>query len=209
MNVLAIGAHFDDVEIGCGGTVAKHIHSKDKVIVYVATKSGYKNPEGKIIRSNDTAFAEGKKAIQDVLGAKLICGSFDTLKLDYSDELFRELLAIIEHNNIDLIYTHWIHDIHHDHNILSKATMHVSRHIPRVLMYKCNWYDSTIPFKGNFFVDISNFYHKKEQAIKCHKSEIKRTSGSWINYFKNEAINLGYKANAQYAEVFEVVRWLQ
>lgn len=43
MNILAIGAHFDDVELGCGGALAKHTSSGDQVTVYVATKSGYAN----------------------------------------------------------------------------------------------------------------------------------------------------------------------
>ena len=208
MNVLAIGAHFDDIEIGCGGTVAKHVYSGDNIIAYVATKSGYKNPEGAMVRSNEIAFAEGKKAIEDILGAKLICGSFETLELEYSDTLFRELLDIIENQKIDLVYTHWIGDVHHDHNILSKATLHVSRHIPRVLMYRGNWYDSAMTFKGNFYVDISQFFEKKEQAIGCHLSELNRTDSKWINYYKNEAVNAGYRMNVTYAEVFELVKWL-
>lgn len=209
MNVLAIGAHFDDVEIGCGGTIAKHVSRKDNVIVYVATKSGYKNPEGVIIRNNDTAYLEGKMAIENILNAKLICGSFETLELEYKDKLFCELLNIIEKNKIDLIYTHWISDIHHDHNILAKAVLHVSRHVPRILMYKSNWYDSTVPFNGVFYVDISDFYEKKEQAILCHKSEISRTDSKWIRFFKNEAENAGQKIGVEYAEVYEVVKWLE
>ena len=41
MNVLAIGAHFDDIELGCGGSVAAHVQNNDSVFAYVATKSGY------------------------------------------------------------------------------------------------------------------------------------------------------------------------
>jgi len=37
MNILAIGAHFDDVELGCGGSIAKHSIKGDKVYIYVAT----------------------------------------------------------------------------------------------------------------------------------------------------------------------------
>lgn len=41
MNVLAIGAHFDDVELGCGGSLARHIANNDTVYIYVATDSAY------------------------------------------------------------------------------------------------------------------------------------------------------------------------
>jgi len=209
MNVLAIGAHFDDVEIGCGGSLAKHVHAGDNVVVYVATKSGYKDADERVVRSDETAYAEGKKAIVETLGAKLICGSFKTLELEYSDEVFCELIKILKSNNIDLIYTHWYGDIHRDHAVLSKATMHVARHISRVLMYRSNWYDSTVAFNGNFYVDISRFYKQKEQAIRCHESEFNRIGVKWLDYFRNEAVNLGHKINADYAEVFEVVKWLE
>ena len=41
MNILAIGAHFDDVELGCSGTLAKRIAEGDKVYVYTATVSDF------------------------------------------------------------------------------------------------------------------------------------------------------------------------
>jgi LmbE family N-acetylglucosaminyl deacetylase len=43
VNILAIGAHFDDVELGCGGALARHAKLGDRVYVFVATVSGYDN----------------------------------------------------------------------------------------------------------------------------------------------------------------------
>ena len=209
MNVLAIGAHFDDIELGCGGSVAAHVQNNDNVFAYVATKSGYKNPAGNVVRDDGTALKEGRRAIEGILGAKLICGSFETFKLECSDSLYREMLDIVEGKNIDLIYTHWRHDAHHDHSNLSKATLHVARHVPKVLMYRSNWYDSAASFNSNFYVDISDFYDKKMQAIKCHVSENNRTSSKWVEYFENECINMGCRAGVKYAEGFEVVRWVE
>ena len=42
--ILAIGAHFDDIELGCGGTLAKHARAGDNVYAYVATLSGFSDP---------------------------------------------------------------------------------------------------------------------------------------------------------------------
>ena len=42
-NILAASAHFDDAELGCGDTLAKHVKNGDKVTLYVATLSGYGN----------------------------------------------------------------------------------------------------------------------------------------------------------------------
>lgn len=81
MNILAIGAHFDDVELGCGGALAKHTSSGDQVTVYVATKSGYANEFSAQLGSSADAAAEGKKAM-GILGVQhAITGALKPLRL--------------------------------------------------------------------------------------------------------------------------------
>lgn len=207
MKVLAIGAHFDDIELGCGGALAKHVASGDKVFAYVATLSGFTNHRKEVIRTNKTAQEEGKRAIK-LLGAELIQGSFKTLQIEFNDDLNVDMIKILEKNRIDLVYTHWLGDIHRDHHILAKAAMHCCRHIPRLLMYRSNWYHSTLDFKENFYVDITEFWAIKQKAIEAHKSEMDRTGCKWIEFFRNEAENAGQRIGVRYAEVFEMVKWL-
>ena len=95
MNILAIGAHFDDVELGCGGTLARHVLDKDNVFVYVATLSGFSNHNGEMIRKNSVAKSEGEKAMKILGVKKLIFGNFETLKIKFDDELNIEILSII------------------------------------------------------------------------------------------------------------------
>jgi len=208
MNILAIGAHFDDIELGCGGTLAKHVANGDHVLAFVATKSGYSNPNNKIIRPNQIAYKEGLAGME-ILGVRLICGGFRTFKLEFGEKLNRKILSIIEKEKIDRIYTHWHGDIHHDHQIISKSTLHCGKHVQQILMYRSNWYKAAISFKGNFFVDISNFLNKKEAAIRAHKSEMRRTGRKWLRYFKNEAENAGLISGVQYAEAFELTKWTE
>ncbi|MDR0582893.1 MAG: PIG-L family deacetylase [Treponema sp.] len=208
MNILAIGAHFDDLELGCGGTVARHAAEGNSVYAYVATKSGYKAPDNSTVRSDEIALAEGKAAM-NILGAELICGSFPAFEVEFNDELNRQIVQIIQDKNIQRIYTHWIGDTHHDHQVVARASLHACRHVPDVLMYRSNWYDTSVSFHGNFYVDISDYWQKKEDAINVHVSEIKRTGSKWIEYFKREAKNSGLRAGVKYAEVFEVVKWLE
>ena len=164
MNILAIGAHFDDVELGCAGTLAKHIADGDNVYVYVVTLSGYSNQNKKIIRSNHVAKKEGTKAMK-ILGVKeLICGNFKTLNVEFNEKLNKEIIKIINSKKIDCIYTHWHGDIHHDHQSVSKATMHSSRHVKRILMYRSNWYQSPHQFIGNYYVDITKTWNLKKKS---------------------------------------------
>ena len=124
MNILAIGAHFDDVELGCGGALARHADQGDNVYVYVATVSGFSNHQKKIVRNNEIALAEAKQAM-DIIGVKeMFCGEFSTLAVEFTDDLNIEILKIVEEKEIDIVYAHWIGDIHHDHQAVAKASLH-------------------------------------------------------------------------------------
>jgi LmbE family N-acetylglucosaminyl deacetylase len=209
MNILAIGAHFDDVELGCGGTLAKHAANGDNVYVFVATVSGFSNQYDQAVRTNEIALNEAKIAMQ-VIGVKeLICGNFKTLEVEFIDPLNIEILKIVQEKKIDLVYSHWTGDIHHDHQAVARASLHSCRHVPSLLMYRSNWYHSTMEFRGNFYVDITNYWNTKEKAIRSHESEIERTGEKWINFFQNEAENAGQRIGVKLAEVFEIVKWLE
>ena len=208
MNVLAIGAHFDDVELGCGGALAKHAERGDEVFVYVATVSGFSDHNRQPVRENDTALREAQAAMK-VLGVKeLICGQFSTLAVEFVDDLNIEIIRIVNDKRIDLVYTHWVDDIHHDHQAVARASLHSCRHVPRLLMYRSNWYHSTQQFKGNYYVDITGTWGKKEGAILAHESEVERTGRKWVKFFRNEAENAGQRIGVPMAEVFEVVKYL-
>lgn len=207
MNVLAVGAHFDDVELGCSGALAKHAKCGDQVTIYVATDSQYANGEGRIIRSGQTAREEGEKAAA-IIGAELVCGKCRSLFLEFAEETNVELIKLIEEKKIELIYTHWIDDIQHDHINLAKAAIHAGRHVHKILMYRSNWYLSAGSFHKNYFVDISQTWDVKERAILSHQSEFGRVGSKWVDYFKREALNNGLIAGVEYAEGFEVVKWL-
>ncbi len=209
MNVLAIGAHFDDVELGCGGVLARHAQQGDNVYVFVATVSGFSNHYNLEVRSNETALSEARNAMA-ILGVKeLMCGNFKTLEVEFVDALNIEILKIVKEKEINQVYAHWSGDIHHDHQAVAKASLHSCRHVQRLLMYRSNWYHSTVEFRGNFYFDITNFWAIKEQSIRAHVSEVDRTGEKWLSFFKNEAENAGQRIGVKYAEVFEIVKWLE
>ena len=207
MNVLAIGAHFDDIELGCSGSLRKHVENGDKVVIYVATKSGYSSPGRGTVRSNEEALSEGEKAAE-LIGGRLVCGGFETLHLEFEDQLNAQLVQLIEQEKIDLIYTHFKDDVHHDHAALAKASLHAGRHVPRILMYHSNWYQSDVRFTPDFYQDITTTWETKEAVIKAHKSEYERTGGVWVDYFYQEAENNGFICGVKLAEGFRCVKWL-
>jgi LmbE family N-acetylglucosaminyl deacetylase len=130
------------------------------------------------------------------------------LALEFVEPLNVQILRIVEEYKIDIAYTHWIGDVHHDHQALARASLHSCRHVQRLLMYRSNWYHSPLDFRGTFFVEITQFWSVKERAIRAHQSEISRTHERWIAFFRNEAEAAGQRMGVQLAEVFEPVKWL-
>lgn len=207
MNVLGIGAHFDDLELGCSGTLIKHVQKGDKVSMLVVTNSAYKNHEGEQIRDKTVAYNEGLKAA-NIIGAELICMDYETFFVPYEESLTKEINRYIDDLKIDVIYSHWIHDLHRDHHYVAKNALMAGRHIPKFLMYRSNYYDTEQQFKGNFYSDISDIMDTKMEVIKAHKSELERVRYKWIKFFSNQNSNDGQKIGIEYAECFEVVRYL-
>jgi len=207
MNVLAVGAHFDDLELGCSGTLIKHVQNGDKVTMLVTTDSAYDNPNGEEIRSAEVALQEGKAAAE-IIGARLICLDYKTFMVPFDDNLGKVILNYIETLKIDMVYCHWLYDLHRDHQYTGKTTLMAARHVPRLLMYRSNYYDTEQQFRGNFYSDISEVMEKKIEVIKAHKSELERVRYKWLDFFQKMHENDGQKIGVTYAECFEVVKYL-
>ena len=207
MNVLAVGAHYDDIELGCRGTLIKHVQNGDCVYMIVVTDSGYKNPDGDNIRDAEAARMEGLKAAE-IINATLICLEYKTFEVPFDDILGKILLKHIERLEIEIIYSHWVYDLHRDHQYAGKSTLMAGRHVPRFLMYRSNFYDTEQRFNGNFYSDITDVMDYKIEVIKAHKSELKRVRYKWLEFFTKLHENDGQKIGVKYAECFEVVRYL-
>jgi LmbE family N-acetylglucosaminyl deacetylase len=207
MNILAVGAHFDDIELGCSGTLINHIKNNDKVTMVVITDSSYKDPGGNIVRSIEVAKQEGLKAA-GIIGAELICLDYETFLVPFDEKLTRQLISYTEDLKIETIYSPWTHDLHRDHQYAGKSALMAGRHVPRFLMYRPNFYDTEHIFRGNFYSDISNVFEEKVKVIKAHESELERVRYSWLEFIRNQNRNDGQKIGVQYAECFEIVRYL-
>lgn len=207
MNVLGVGAHFDDLEMGCSGTLIKHVQNGDKVTMLVITDSAYSDPDGDVIRSADVAYQEGLQAAK-IIGADLICLKYKTFLVPFNEALTKEIVRYIGELDIDIIYSHWTGDLHRDHQHTAKSTLMAGRHIPRYLMYRSNFFNTEQQFRGNFYSDISEVIDQKKEVIGSHKSELERVRYDWLDFIINKNENDGRLVGVDYAECFEVVRYL-
>ena len=74
----------------------------------------------------------------------------------FNEELTKTLNKYIEDLEIDTVYSHWIGDVHRDHQATGRCALMAGRHVPRFLMYRSNFYDSDRQFVGNFYSDVSD-----------------------------------------------------
>ena len=207
MNILGVGAHYDDLELGCSGTLIKHVRQGDSVTMLVITDSSYRNPDGEPVRNIEIAHEEGKKAAE-MIGAGLVCLNYKTFMVPFDEDLTSTLTGYIEDLTIDTIYSHWTGDLHRDHQYAARSTLMAGRHVPRFLMYRSNYYDTECRFQGNFYSDISDVIKTKIEVIKAHQSELERVRYTWLDFFRKQNQNDGQRIGVESAECFEIVRYL-
>jgi LmbE family N-acetylglucosaminyl deacetylase len=173
MKILGIGAHPDDVEIGCGGLLA--MEGLSRHILHLSNGETSKYASGDTRRDEAEAAArilEAQVHFFDVPGRKIRADEILCLRLA---ELIREIRP-------DFLVTHWSRDGHPDHReghhlvrqafFLSGASLHVDA--PpwkcRNLLY-FHPFSSGHGFTPEFVVDISAVYPKKLEALRCHRSQ--------------------------------------
>ena len=205
MKVLAIGAHADDVELGCGGTLLKWAAEGHEIVVHVVTDSAYGDPAGKPVRFATDAAQEAAAAAAR-LGARLSVGPFPCFGIaDTPSALGTSLAGLVRAERPDVVLTHWDGDSHADHRVVAQATRHAVRRVPTVLAYRSNWYPGGRAFDARVFVDISATLEEKLALIRLYASENGRTGGVWEAQVRREAESQGYAHGVAAAEGFEAI----
>ena len=212
MNVIAIGAHPDDIEFGCGGTLIKHKDNGNKVIYVCMTDTeSVDATQGKIIRTESQLKSETQCAA-DILGVdKIYYLPFKDLHVPFSFESVSRLETIIKQYSIDTIYTHWSGDSNQDHIATFKTTMAAARYVPNVYCYEQipipRHTDN--PMRINSYRDISRTFDLKIKAAECHKSQFEKYKRVGLDVSGNLttlAMFRGIQANCHFAEGFQVIK---
>ena len=204
MKILFVGAHADDIEIGCGGTLLK-TQKKNSVFNFVATDSEYFDENHKLIRSKKDAENDLRRCYKNTK-VKTIIGKQKVFKLKSGDNLNKELLGLKNKIKPDAVFIPWILDTHADHRNLATSSLYVFKNIPNILMYRINLNTNMPEFKRNFYVDISNFMSKKKKLISNFHSENKRKKNKWLKMIEIMCKFYALNSKAKYAVSFEIIR---
>jgi LmbE family N-acetylglucosaminyl deacetylase len=194
--VLAIGAHPDDVEIGCGGAMAKHHAAGD--LLHILTLS-----RGAAGGDTNLRTAEAQRAA-DLFGAELHLGNMRDTYITDGRETIEMIQNVIRDMRPTHVYTHSIEDTHQDHRAVHAASLVAARGIPNVYCYQTP--SSTVDFKPHRFVDITDFIGAKLRAIDVYGSQAERMAALQHDNIIASARYWGRFAGYVMAEPMRVVR---
>ena len=197
--ILAVGAHPDDIELGCGGTLRAAGESGKKVVAVFLTK-------GEQSGDAEVRVKESRDALH-VLGASdVFFGDFPDTEVPSCRKAIDFLEQFYTKYKPDIILTHTVNDTHQDHRQVGWLSISAFRNVQRMLAYETPRVTSA--FSPNYFVDISDFVDSKWEALKRHSSQkTKRYLGyeSMVNLASFRGSQVGLRA----AEAFEVVKYVE
>jgi LmbE family N-acetylglucosaminyl deacetylase len=203
--ILILAPHTDDGELGCGGSIAKFC-AEGKEVFYAAFCLCAKSLPADL--PTNTLELECKKAIS-ILGipsSNLILFDYEVRELPASrQKILEELIQLNKKINPDLVLLPAASDIHQDHQVIHQEGMRAFKNTT-LAGYELPWNNNK--FHHNFFVRLTETeIEKKVNALKEYKSQSHR------NYMQEDFIRSlakvrGVQCNHEYAEAFEMYKWV-
>ncbi|MFH2202915.1 MAG: PIG-L deacetylase family protein [Elusimicrobiota bacterium] len=198
MKLLAISPHPDDVEFGCGGTLAKFAKSGWKIhLLYMTCGELGGNPK---LRKKEAEHAAS------LLKARIFWGGFSDTQIPLAKETNDRIETVIDEVSPNLILTPYHDDTHQDHRNTARATVTATRYARNVLAYEV---PTSVHFNPTVFVDIGSMLKSKMALLRAHKSQVYQTKVPDLSILENArstAVFRGIQYRVKYAEGFLPIR---
>jgi len=224
--VLAVGAHADDIDITCGGSLARWADEGAEVYYLILTDSSCGSDDESMARVQVTELRQQEqREAAALLGAKeVFFGTYCDGTLEVTQDLKRDVARIIRKVKPDTVITFdptVVYDTefgminHTDHRAAGQATIDAfyplardRLSVPSLLNdehlepHKTPHLLLTRFSDQNYVVDISEYFEKKLDAIMLHKSQFGDDRERMAGHLRGRAEQLGAKTGARYAEGF-------
>ncbi|MDO8309615.1 MAG: PIG-L deacetylase family protein [Actinomycetota bacterium] len=205
MTILAVGAHPDDIEIGCAGMLLARAGAGEHIVMLVMTE-GQRGPggdrEARGERLNPVRRGE-QGAAAEALGAQLIWGGQMDCEIPVNHDTVDLVGAVIANVDPSLVLTHWGGDSHQDHRAVSAIVTAAARRHPNILYFGGA---SSTGFDPSVYVDITEYIDAKVAAIRLHASQVGASVMTDPEGLRSVARARGISARARYAEGFVPLR---
>ncbi len=197
LKILCLGAHGDDIEIGCGGTILRLMSEYANAEVYWVVFAASGQREGE-------AVASANKFLKEAKNKQIIIRDFQDGFFPYIGGKIKEFFEELKSNiSPDIIFTHYKNDLHQDHRMISELTWNTYRnHL--ILEYEIIKYDGDLGTPNVFVhLDESICEKKIEFIMKSFKSQDSKewfTADAFVSVLRIRGIES--KAPDKYAESF-------
>jgi LmbE family N-acetylglucosaminyl deacetylase len=199
MNILAVGAHPDDIEFGCGGTLVKYTESGHRLSLLIMTEGGLGGEAQ--VRATEQLNSNGILGVE-----KIFWGGYQDCHLQVDKSVISKVENVITDVKPDFIFCHYPDDTHQDHRHLSQAVISATRYIRNVLFYEG---PTTQNFNPQIYVDIFDTIDRKIEALKAHCSQVSKTNIedlTIVELARSTANFRGTQGRVKYAEAFSALR---
>ncbi|ALA58229.1 PIG-L deacetylase family protein [Nitrospira moscoviensis] len=166
MRILALGAHPDDIEVGCGGTLIKYAETGHRIFLMVMTEGG----QGGL---PDMRKREQAQAAKILRAEKVFWGGYQDTEVPMGRDLIQTVEEIVKKIEPHFIFVHYHDDTHQDHRHLAMSTITATRYTKNVLFYEG---PTTQNFAPTVFVDIEQALDRKIQSLEAHASQVRKTN---------------------------------
>lgn len=166
MRILALGAHPDDIEVGCGGTLIKYAENGHRIFLMVLTEGG----QGGL---PDVRKREQAQAAKILRAEKVYWGGYKDTEVPLGRALIQTVEEIVKKIEPHFIFVHYHDDTHQDHRHLAMSTITATRYTKNVLFYEG---PTTQNFAPTVFVDIDQALDRKIQSLEAHASQVRKTN---------------------------------
>jgi LmbE family N-acetylglucosaminyl deacetylase len=219
MNILAVGAHPDDIEIVCAGTLARYAAEGHQVVMAPFTSGNMgdlKVPPAELaqIRHEEAA------ASAAVIGARLLWPGITDELVFPNEEQRRVMIDLLRQADPDVILTHSPNDYHPDHRYVSQLVFdsYFQKGLPHIPGQKepaCRFGQTQVYYMDNLagigftpgeYVDITEVMEAKRRMLDCHQSQVKPmrelAKTDLVELIEVQARFRGMAAGCRYAEGF-------
>lgn len=227
--IMAIMAHPDDIEIQCGGTLARLV-GEGKKVTYVlctsgnrgTTEAGLTAAELAALRQAEQRAAAGKLGVEKVIFLRYNDGDL-AFELP---QLRQDLVTLVRQHRPEVIFTHdpfaglgsyEVCYMHPDHRAAGEAVVQAAFFCaPGPLFYPEQLANGLAPHRStalclamsdrpDLFVDIGQTFEAKAGAIACHASQWGRQPDLTV-FFRQMAAGIGHERGIPLAEAFKVLK---
>ena len=208
MKVLVLSPHTDDAELGCGGTIIKLLEGGHEIYWIVFSTADDSLPEG---LPKDALKTEYYNVIKALALDRENCKVFDFKVRNlhqYRQAILEELIRSKNQYNPEIVIGPSLNDIHQDHQVVAHEMVRAFKTTSSIICYELPW--NHITFNTQCFVKLNpDHIERKHKILKNYQSQfVKRKSYFSKEFIYGLAKTRGIQCNSEYAEAFEVVRWM-